>query len=76
MRLGRLNPRTTLDTTVSNAPKTGNRQQRAPAGDEVLLDYVEEQRSHAIERKTGGKLPGDENGDEHHDTWQKNESSG
>src|SRR5947209_693579 len=71
MRLGRLNPSTTLDTTVSDAPKTWNRQQRAPAGDEVLLDDVEEQRSHAIERKTGGKLPRDENGDENHDKRQE-----
>lgn len=71
MRLGRLNPRTPLDTTVSDAPKTWNRQQRAPACDEVLLDYVEEQRSHAIERETGGKLPCDENCDENHDKRQE-----
>src|SRR5437763_13025703 len=71
MRPGRLNPRTPLDTAVSDAPKTWNRKPRAPASDEVLLDYVEEQRSHAIEGKTGGKLPRDANCDENHDKRQE-----
>src|SRR6266581_1150735 len=43
---------------------------RAFTGNKELLDHIEQQRSYAVQSETSGKLPANENGDQHHNQWQ------
>ena len=56
--------------TINNACNMWNREYRAFPSNKELLDHVKKQRSYAVQSKTSRKLPGNENGDQHHDQWQ------